>query len=202
MNAHGTSPASANGAQSRLGAAVSAVFREQSVRSLPARERPRALVQTDAAEARVASARGSQLPEFSMAWAAGFADGEACLHIAKQTYRSGRSDTYRLRVCISQNNLEVLEHFMKGLNIQARIHRVTRRAVHNRQCYTLNYDGAHAMALITALHPHFVRKRPEADAAVAFWTQGRIGESAGPKKLPPEVVATRERFYRKMKSLK
>ena len=105
MNAHGTSPAGANGAQSRLGAAVSAVFREQAVYSLPTRRRP-GKEQKAGDELPTASLRGSALPQFSLEWAAGFADGEACLHIAKQTYRSVRSDTYRLSVRITQTAWE------------------------------------------------------------------------------------------------
>ncbi len=91
---------------------------------------------------------------------------------------------------------------MRGMQIQARIHRVARRAFQNRQCYTLNYDGVHAMALIAGLRPHLVRKRPEAEAASNFWIDGKLGCKAGPVKLAHEIVAIRERYYRKMQSLK
>lgn len=141
-------------------------------------------------------------PAFSTEWAAGFADGEACIHVAKQTYKCGRNDTYRLRVYITQNDLSVLEHFKNGLCIHAGIFAVKRTQQHNRQCYTLNYDGRHAMDLIKKLAPHLVRKRQEAAAAKAFWTQGQVGLRCGAKGLPPALTAIRERQYRKLQRLK
>ena len=65
---------------------------------------------------------------FSIEWAAGFADGEACIHIARQRYRNGnRSDTFAARVYITQNSLEVLEHFRDGAGIHAAIVQVSER---------------------------------------------------------------------------
>ena len=56
------------------------------------------------------------LPSFDLNWASGFADGESCIHIAKQTYKDlRRKATYRLRMCIEQNDLQVLEHFLRGM---------------------------------------------------------------------------------------
>lgn len=141
-------------------------------------------------------------PPFSIEWAAGFADGEACIHIARQTYRGKRKDTYCLRVYIVQNDLEVLEHFRDGVGIDAPIYKVKRTAQHNKQVYTLNFEGRKAMALIALLMPHLVRKREEAKVAWAYWVESRVGLRPGRNSLPPEVTALRERLYLKLRSLK
>lgn len=120
---------------------------------------------------------------FSDAWAAGFADGEGCIHIARQTYKpdAGRSTTYRLRFCITQNNREVLEHFLKGLGIHGRIYATRRTAGQNRQAYTLNYDGRHALALVSKLALLLVRERAEANVPCGFGTKDWPGRALGGK---------------------
>jgi hypothetical protein len=100
--------------------------------------------------------------EFTVQWAAGFVDGEGCIHIAKQRYRTKRRDTYRLGIYLTQNDLKVLEHFRDGVGVAAPIYKVKRTRQHRRQCYTLNYNSANAMRVISLLAPHLVRKRPEA----------------------------------------
>ena len=143
-----------------------------------------------------------RMPAFSIEWAAGFLDGEGCVHIARQTYRGTRRDTFRLRVYIVQNNREVLEHFRDGVGIDARLYKVRRTAQHNKQVYTLNFEGKKAMALIALLMPHLIRKREEAQAAWVYWFDGKVGMRPGPKGLPPEIAALRERLYFKLRSLK
>ncbi len=141
-------------------------------------------------------------PHFTIEWAAGFLDGEGCIHIARQTYRGKRRDGFRLRVYIVQNNLEVLEHFRDGIGIDARIYKVRRTTQHNKQVYTLNFEGKKAMTLIALLMPHLVRKQEEAQVAMAYWVEGRVGMRPGRQGLPPEIVAFRERMYAKLRSLK
>ena len=143
-----------------------------------------------------------KLPAFSIEWAAGFLDGEGCIHIARQSYRGKRRDTFRLRVYIVQNTREVLEHFRDGVGIDARLYKVRRTAQHNKQVYTLNFEGKRAMALIALLMPHLIRKREEAQTAWAYWFDGKVGMRSGPKGLPPEIAALRERLYFKLRSLK
>ena len=139
---------------------------------------------------------------FSIEWAAGFLDGEGCIHIARQTYRGKRRCTHVLRVYVVQANLEVLEHFRDGVGIDVRIYKVRRLTAHNKQVYTLNFQGKKALALIALLAPHLVRKREEAQVAMTYWVEGRVGFRPGPKGLPPELVAIRERLYLKLRSLK
>jgi hypothetical protein len=145
----------------------------------------------------------AQKPVFSYAWASGFADGEACFHIAKQRYKDpARKTTYRLRLCIEQNDFEVLEHFRVGLGVHGVIYDKKREISHNKQVYRLNYDGKHALQAIAALLPMLVRKRAEAQVAVAFWTQGMAGSRFGRNGLPAGIAAIRERFYWKLRKLK
>lgn len=140
---------------------------------------------------------------FSLSWAAGFADGEACIHVAKQRYiKSGRNTTYRLRFSISQNNREVLEHFARGLGIAGHLYQTKRQISHNKQIYALIYDGRQALEVISLLKPYLVRKQVEASVAQTFWNDGRAGQRSGPRGWPPEVVELRERCYWKLRSLK
>lgn len=139
---------------------------------------------------------------YQLGWAAGFLDGEGCIHIAKQRYLAARSDTYRLGVSLTQNDLDVLAHFRDVIGIDVPIFKVKLAPNHRRQCYTLNYSGKGALKLISMLSPHLRRKRLEAQAASDFWTEGRVGQHGGRKALDPEVVATRERFYLLLKQLK
>lgn len=143
-------------------------------------------------------------PDFSLAWAAGFVDGEGCICIVRQRYAAAlnRNLTYRLDLSITQNDLQVLEHLQQGLGIDGHIYKVRRTIQHNRQIYTLNFTGINALRVISALQPFFVRKRLEAQTACDYWDQGFGGKHPGPRGWPPSVVATRERFYKKMQSLK
>ena len=142
-------------------------------------------------------------PPFDVRWAAGFLDGEGCIHVVPQTYRdTGRNTTYRLRLSLAQNNHEVLGHFLRGLGAQGRIYATGRNLGENRQMYTLVYDGKHALEVIVRLMPHLVRKRAEAEVACAFWVEGRCGLRPGRHGLPPQVQATRKRLYLKLRRLK
>ena len=143
----------------------------------------------------------TRLP-FSVEWSAGLLDGEGCLHIAVQRYRNNRSNTYVARVYITQNNLELLEHFRDGVGIDAAIYKTKRTAGQNRQCYSLQYEGARAMALVALLLPHLIRKRAEALILQAYWIQGEVGTRYGRKGVPPAIAAIRHRMYLKMRSLK
>lgn len=139
---------------------------------------------------------------FSLEWAAGFADGESCIHVARQTYRCGRSVTWRLRIQVYQNDYAVLEHFRDGLGVAAKIYKVKRTAQHNRQVYSLMYDGQKAKTVISLLTPFLIRKQAEAQTALAFWQDGLVGTHFGRKGMPPSIAALRERLYLKMRSLK
>jgi LAGLIDADG endonuclease len=140
--------------------------------------------------------------EIRLAWAAGFLDGEGCIHIAKQRYRSKRSATYRLGVHVTQNDQSVLERFREAVGIDAPIYRLKRAKNHRRQCFTLNFSGHRALALITVLLRYLERKRNEAQAALDFWAKGRVGVRFGARGLDPALVAVREHYFLLLKQLK
>lgn len=140
--------------------------------------------------------------EVRLAWAAGFLDGEGCIHIAKQRYRTNRSDTYRLGVHVTQNDRTVLERFREAVGIDAPIYRVKLAKNHRRQCFTLNFSGRSALALLTLLLEFLERKHDEAQAALNFWVNGRVGERFGARGLDPALVAVREHYFHLLKQLK
>ena len=142
------------------------------------------------------------LRPLSLEWAAGFVDGEGCISVVAQTYKCGRNATHRLVCSITQNNREVLEHLRDCVGIAGRIYNVKRRSFHTKPVYVLNFDGKKAMAFIALLTPHLVRKREEALTAWSYWVEGRVSERFGRKGLPPELRATRERLYLKLRTLK
>ena len=137
-----------------------------------------------------------------LAWAAGFLDGEACVHIAKHRHPGRRTATYRLAVSIAQNFLPVLEYFRGSVGIDAPIYKTKRANNHSRQCYTLNFSGRQALDLLQALAPYLQRKLEEAQNGFDFWVHGRMGVPGNGKRLDPAVLAIREHYYQRMKKLK
>ena len=135
-------------------------------------------------------------------WAAGFLDGEGCIHIARQRYKARRSDTYRLGVHITQNDLGTLEQFREAVGVHARIHETKRTLQHRHQCYTLNFTGTKAMRVLDLVAPHLVRKRTEAKAARAFWMHGRFQPAPAVEGQTSEATDLRESFYLLLKKLK
>jgi len=137
-----------------------------------------------------------------LAWAAGFLDGEGCIHIAKQKYHGRRTDTYRLGVSVAQNDRSALEAFCTAVGIDAPIYATQRAKNHRRQCYTLNFTGHSALLLLQRLKEFLRRKFREAEAALQFWIDGCMGMPGGGKRLDPALAATREHYYQLLKQLK
>jgi hypothetical protein len=71
-----------------------------------------------------------------------------------------------------------------------------------KQCYVLVYDGRQARDAIQAVLPHLVRKRVEAQTALAFYEEGRVEWRPGRSGCPEELWRTREKFCRKLRALK
>ena len=145
---------------------------------------------------------GSHDDALGLAWAAGFLDGEACIHIAKQRYKGRRADTYRLGVYVAQNDLPTLEALRDAVGISAPIYKTKRARNHSRQCYTLNFNGRKALHLLQEVGEHFRRKKPESNAGLCFWVEGRMGIPSNGKPVDPNIVAVREHYYQLMKRLK
>ena len=137
-----------------------------------------------------------------LAWAAGFLDGEGCIHIAKQRYGGRRADTYRLGIYVSQNERSVLEAFRAAVGIDAPIYETKRADNHSRQCYTLNFNGHSALRLIQLVGQYLRRKYAEAMAALRFWVEGGMGVPGRGKPVAADTVAAREHYYLLLKTLK
>ena len=78
----------------------------------------------------------------SLGWAAGFVDGEGCIHLARVQRTCGNRINYRLRLSVSQNCLVTLEHLRGLLGGTSYLTKVRRKLQHNKQIYTLIYAGA------------------------------------------------------------
>lgn len=141
------------------------------------------------------------VPRPSLEWAAGMLDGDGCIAIVKQPFRT-RRPIYRLIVSICQNCLQTLEHFRRCVGVDGVIYAVKRKLEHNKQVYNLNYSGPKALLVIRRLRAYLVRKRPEALVAISFCLNGQISQRFGRHGVPPEVEAVRVAHYLKLRALK
>ena len=140
--------------------------------------------------------------DIARAWAAGFADGEACISLARQTFACGRRPTYRMRFDVTQNNREILLHFQQAVGVTGRLYAPRRTTRTNRQLYQLTYDGKQAHDVIQRLHPWLIRKQPEAAIALRYMNECRVGWHPGPKGFPEALWKARESFYWKLRKMK
>lgn len=137
-----------------------------------------------------------------LAWAAGFIDGEGWIGIARQTRKGYDTITHRLKVAITQNNLEVLEHLKNVIGESGAITKGIRTEKMNRQSYALVFDSQHALNAIRKVRPFLKRKSYEADAVFAMWEEGLMGKRPGAKGWPPEIYKIREKWAQKISRLK
>jgi len=140
--------------------------------------------------------------ETSLAWAAGFVDGEGCICIARQTYKGRPNVSHRLKLTVTQNNYEVLSELQGIIDEPSFISMLTRTEKMNRNSYALVYDSKHALSAIRKLKPFLRRKQFEANAAEKMWEEGMMGKRPGMKGWPPGVYQTREKWARKISRLK
>jgi len=138
----------------------------------------------------------------NLAWAAGFLDGEGCIHIVKQRYKNRSSVGYRLGVNVAQNDRPALEALCSAVGIKSPIYATKRARNHSRQCYTVNFSGRSAWLLLSTVMPYLRRKSREAGAALEFWVKGRMGIPANGKRVDPELTAIREYYYLLLRQLK
>lgn len=137
-----------------------------------------------------------------LSWAGGFVDGEGWIGIARQTRKGYDTITHRLKLAISQNDLEVLEHLKNIIGESGAIIKLMRTEKSNRQSYALVFDSIHALNAIRKIRPYLQRKSYEADAVFAMWDEGLMGKRPGRKGWPPEIYKTREKWAQKISRLK
>jgi len=139
--------------------------------------------------------------QLDLAWASGFLDGEACIHLARVKRTCGNGVNYRLRVAVSQNCEDTLLELQRILG-GGFMTRVRRTMQHTRQIYNLVLDGRAAIAAIIAVEPYLRRKRPEAHVAIRFYQEGMPGLHPGPNGTPAHIWALRESCYDSLRRLK
>lgn len=137
----------------------------------------------------------------AIAWCAGFFDGDGCTTISKQQIRGRKNLTYRLRIVLTQNDLETLWHYQAVMGEQSFVTKMSDRPNVNRAVYMLVYEGRHALAALNKMLPHLVRKRAGADAANRFWIEGEMGKRPGPMGLPSSAWAAREHWFQRLRRL-
>lgn len=142
-----------------------------------------------------------------LAWCGGFFDADGCVTILRQPYkkRSGeKMISHRLRVNIVQNSYDVLEHFLNVCGCHGKIFKFKRTIETNRQCYQLNFDGAHAYEVLMKMYPFLIRKKAEAEAVSRFWSEGGMEERrrTGRKPVAPEIFDLREKWCKKLQRMK
>lgn len=137
-----------------------------------------------------------------IAWAAGFADGEACIHISKTQIKGRKNPTYRLVLSVCQNHLGSLKRFARALDLPQRFYDVKRTASMNRDAMTFAVSEGQAHRALKLLLPYLTRKAPEARMAIEAYEVGRMHVHPGPRGHAAEVWKTRERYYRKLRSMK
>jgi hypothetical protein len=138
----------------------------------------------------------------AIAWAAGFVDGEGCIHLARVQRNCGNRVNYRLRLSVTQNCLVTLEHLRGVLGGTSYLTRLRRKLQHNKQLYTLIFDGRNAHDAIATLSPHLVRKAHEAQIALDFYAHGQPELHPGPNGTPQAIWDFRRRCYDKLRRLK
>lgn len=140
--------------------------------------------------------------ELMHAYCAGLFDGDGCIYISRTHTRERKNPTYRLCVNFAQSCAVTVNRFRDVLGVTGYLYEVARTTQHNRQAYSLNFDGKCAVQVIQILRPYLLRKSAEADLALQFWNTCSVSLHPGPKGTPPEVWAKREALYRKMRALK
>ncbi len=158
---------------------------------------------TNDAEKPAFAATENNPSSIALAYFGGFFDGEGCIHLAKQTFRDpNRRATFRMRVDLSQNNLEILQAFEREVGVPGSLHALKRTLSQNRQCYKILYDGDSAFEVLRRLLPYLRRKRPEAIVALEYQQSCAIHIHPGRRGIDPNDWALRARFYRKLRAMK
>lgn len=139
---------------------------------------------------------------FELSWAAGFADGEACITIAKTQLKDRANPTYRLVLTLNQNHPGSLVRFADAVGVHPRLYPVKRTLKMNRDAYVLNICDQHAVRVLTALLPFLERKAAEAEVALTAYEEGRLNVHPGPNGHPREVWDIRESYYLKLQRMK
>jgi hypothetical protein len=116
--------------------------------------------------------------------------------------RSDRAhDGVRLAVSIAQNHRPMLELIQALIGDNGKIYNLRRTVSQNRPCYTLRYDGVHAICALCRVYPFLYRKREQAQVMLRAFIDGRLWEHVGARGVAPHVRALRRRYVRKLQKM-
>ncbi|MEE8607818.1 MAG: LAGLIDADG family homing endonuclease [Nitrospiraceae bacterium] len=143
--------------------------------------------------------------DLELAWAAGFFDGDGCIHIRwsknKQLRLGGQ---WILQVTMTQIYQEVIEEFQRIVG-GGKLYRCapTRGSFGKRWQWRWIADAYRAEKIVRLLLPHLRLKKPQAEAALdfraTFRTKGRYNLT---KRLPDRVCEKRAQLAAQVKALK
>lgn len=136
------------------------------------------------------------------AWAAGLIDGDGCISAVVQTHIDRKTPSIRIRVIVSQNDHRTLDVLKGYLGERGALNGLRRQPYQNRPMYQLQYDGRHALAVINKVLPYLVRKRMEAEACLVLNVEGKLSTMPGPKGFPPDVLARRDYWVKRIRRMK
>lgn len=137
-----------------------------------------------------------------LGYAAGFIDADGCISAVEQTYPNREHPSTRIRIDIVQNHHGVLKHIQDILDCGGHLNRMKRQSSQNRDCYQLTYDGWHAVEVLMKLRDLLERKKAEADACLHLFIDGQLSRGPGRKGLSPQIIAIRQMWVARIKSMK
>jgi len=126
--------------------------------------------------------------KISPQYIAGFLDGEGSISIVKVSRERGR---YRCSVCLSNNNLGILQEIQKGYG--------GRIGLWGGRCYRLVFPRKkEQLSLLKDIHPYLRIKKGRGELAILFHLCYDPNKG---KRIPDEVMRLRRRFWKEMRRL-
>lgn len=124
--------------------------------------------------------------EHTLAYAAGFLDGEGCFVIDKQ---------WKICITCSNTDINVIQWFKKKFGGSvARNYRP--RKPHHRPIYTWQIVGAQAEDFLRSITPYLLVKAPQGLLQIALQQSKRAKPTKG-SRLTPEIIEERS-FYKNL----
>lgn len=132
-----------------------------------------------------------------LAWAAGFFDGEGCVHISRLTHPRYGS-RHALKISVAQKRHKLLRAFQQILGIEGSI-----EDYEKGNCAHLIYGGMKAAAVLELLLPYLRGKKEQAEIAIGFQRDMQAGGGHGRNTpLSGQELSARQWAYEKLRELK
>lgn len=134
-------------------------------------------------------------------YCAGVIDSEAHVSTVMYQHKQRQHPGFRLLTCVSQNHYEMLQAVQNALGANGAIYSVPRRIGQNRQCYDLRYNGIHAIAALSQVYPHLIRKKSLALMMVKMFADCRLWAHVGKGGIHPVILDRRVKLHAKIKRM-